>query len=455
MDLFLYNSISREKEMFIPIDSKNIRMYVCGPTVYDSPHIGNARPVIIFDLLYRLLRYKYGNDKVQYIRNITDVDDKINKIALEKYPDIDINDAISQLTKNIEYIFKDNAKKLNCLNPTLEPRATDHIRQMIEMIKKLIDSDKAYVSDRHVLFSINSHKNYGSLSKKSQKDLLAGARVEIAKYKENPLDFVLWKPSQINEPYWDSPWGKGRPGWHIECSAMSSEYFGSTFDIHGGGIDLIFPHHENEIAQSCSYHSNKKMANFFMHNGSLNLEGKKMSKSTGNIVSLGDLLVRYSGPVIRLAMLSTHYRQPIDWTEKNLQQSKNILKKWSNKLNQISNKDSKESIPEGVYKSLLDDLNTPQALSHMHKYFNNKEYDKLKNSIEIMGFTSHSLTEGNDIKSKNTQISEVEILTLIDERKDARTRKDYKKSDEIRNKLEIRGIRLQDEDNETTWEFIE
>ena len=455
MDLFLYNSISREKEMFIPIDSKNIRMYVCGPTVYDSPHIGNARPVIIFDLLYRLLRYKYGNDKVQYIRNITDVDDKINKIALEKYPDIDINDAISQLTKNIEYIFKDNAKKLNCLNPTLEPRATDHIRQMIEMIKKLIDSDKAYVSDRHVLFSINSHKNYGSLSKKSQKDLLAGARVEIAKYKENPLDFVLWKPSQINEPYWDSPWGKGRPGWHIECSAMSSEYFGSTFDIHGGGIDLIFPHHENEIAQSCSYHSNKKMANFFMHNGSLNLEGKKMSKSTGNIVSLGDLLGRYSGPVIRLAMLSTHYRQPIDWTEKNLQQSKNILKKWSNKLNQISNKDSKESIPEGVYKSLLDDLNTPQALSHMHKYFNNKEYDKLKNSIEIMGFTSHSLTEGNDIKSKNTQISEVEILTLIDERKDARTRKDYKKSDEIRNKLEIRGIRLQDEDNETTWEFIE
>ena len=455
MDLFLYNSISREKEMFIPIDSKNIRMYVCGPTVYDSPHIGNARPVIIFDLLYRLLRYKYGNDKVQYIRNITDVDDKINKIALEKYPDIDINDAISQLTKNIEYIFKDNAKKLNCLNPTLEPRATDHIRQMIEMIKKLIDSDNAYVSDRHVLFSINSHKNYGSLSKKSQKDLLAGARVEIAKYKENPLDFVLWKPSQINEPYWDSPWGKGRPGWHIECSAMSSEYFGSTFDIHGGGIDLIFPHHENEIAQSCSYHSNKKMANFFMHNGSLNLEGKKMSKSTGNIVSLGDLLGKYSGPVIRLAMLSTHYRQPIDWTEKNLQQSKNILKKWSNKLNQISNKDSKESIPEGVYKSLLDDLNTPQALSHMHKYFNNKEYDKLKNSIEIMGFTSHSLTEGNDIKSKNTQISELEILTLIDERKDARTRKDYKKSDEIRNKLEIRGIRLQDEDNETTWEFIE
>ena len=455
MDLFLYNSISREKEMFIPIDSKNIRMYVCGPTVYDSPHIGNARPVIIFDLLYRLLRYKYGNDKVQYIRNITDVDDKINKIAFEKYPDIDINDAIAQLTKDIEYIFKDNAKKLNCLNPTLEPRATDHIKQMIEMIKKLIDADKAYVSDRHVLFSINSHKNYGTLSKKSQKDLLAGARVEIAKYKENPLDFVLWKPSQINEPYWDSPWGKGRPGWHIECSAMSSEYFGSTFDIHGGGIDLIFPHHENEIAQSCSYHSNKKMANFFMHNGSLNLEGKKMSKSTGNIVTLGDLLGRYSGPVIRLAMLSTHYRQPIDWTEKNLQQSKNILKKWSNNLNQTSKKDSKESIPEDVYKSLLDDLNTPQALSHMHKYFNNKEYDKLKNSLEIMGFTSHSLTEGNDIKSKNTQISELEILTLIDERKDARTRKDYKKSDEIRNKLEIRGIRLQDEDNETTWEFIE
>jgi len=455
MDLFLYNSISREKEMFIPIDDRNVRMYVCGPTVYDRPHIGNARPVIVFDLLYRLLRYKYGNEKVQYIRNITDVDDKINKIALEKYPDIDINEAISQLTKNIEYIFKDNAKQLNCINPTLEPRATDHISHMIAMIQKLIDFGIAYVSDRHVLFSIKSLENYGSLSKKSQKDLLAGARVEIAKYKKDPLDFVLWKPSQINEPYWDSPWGRGRPGWHIECSAMSSEYFGSTFDIHGGGIDLIFPHHENEIAQSCSYHSNKRMANFFMHNGSLNLEGKKMSKSTGNIVSLGDLLDRYSGPVIRLAMLSTHYRQPIDWTEKNLQQSENILKKWSNKLNQISNKDSKESEPKDVYKSLLDDLNTPQALSHMHKYFNNKEFDKLKNSLKMMGFTSHSMGEAKDKKARNTEISELEILTLVDERKNARARKDYKKSDEIRNMLEIRGIRLQDVDNETTWEFIE
>jgi cysteinyl-tRNA synthetase len=326
---------------------------------------------------------------------------------------------------------------------------------MIAMIQKLIVFGIAYISDRHVLFSIKSLENYGSLSKKSQKDLLAGARVEIAKYKKDPLDFVLWKPSQINEPYWDSPWGKGRPGWHIECSAMSSEYFGSTFDIHGGGIDLIFPHHENEIAQSCSYHSNKKMANFFMHNGSLNLEGKKMSKSTGNIVSLGDLLDRYSGPVIRLAMLSTHYRQPIDWTEKNLQQSENILKKWSNKLNQISNKDSKESEPKDVYKSLLDDLNTPQALSHMHKYFNNKEFVKLKNSLKMMGFTSYSMGEAKDKKARNTEISELEILTLVDERKNARARKDYKKSDEIRNMLEIRGIRLQDVDNETTWEFIE
>jgi cysteinyl-tRNA synthetase len=455
MDLYLYNSVSREKDKFIPIDNKNVRMYVCGPTVYDKPHIGNARPLIVFDLLYRLLRYKYGNDYVKYIRNITDVDDKINNIALKKYPQMNLNESISRLTKDIEYIFKDNAKKLNCLDPTLEPKATDHIGQMISMIEKLLEIGTAYVSDGHVIFDIKSYDNYGALSKKSQKDLLAGARVEIAKYKSDPLDFVLWKPSKSNEPYWDSPWGKGRPGWHIECSAMSSEYFGNVFDIHGGGIDLIFPHHENEIAQSCSYHSTKKMANFFLHNGSLNLEGKKMSKSTGNIVSLSDILDNFSGSVIRLAMLSTHYRQPIDWTEKNLQQSKSILKKWSDKLNLISSKVHKENLPEEVYNSLLDDLNTPQALSHMHSYYSNKEYEKLQNSIEILGLVDYSYEQTKNKEDSRKNINESEVLVLINERNEARKHKDYKKSDEIRNKLEKMGIKLQDIDNGTTWEFFE
>ena len=453
MNILLYNSLSKKKETFAPIDSGLIKMYVCGPTVYDEPHIGNARPVIIFDLLFRLLRHKYGNDKVKYIRNITDVDDKINNIALKKYPNLDINDAIGKITERIERIFKDTSIRLGCLEPSAEPRATEHIPEMIEIIEDLIKNNKAYVSEGHVIFDINSYSNYGYLSNKSKDDLLAGARVEVAAYKRNPLDFILWKPSTIDEPFWDSPWGKGRPGWHIECSAMSSKYLGKVFDIHGGGIDLAFPHHENEIAQSCCYNNNDKMANYFIHNGTLNIEGKKMSKSTGNIILLTDTLQSYPGSVVRLNMLRTHYRQPIDWTIRSLEQTENIIRKWFSALKTINN-EANEGIPKEVYESLLDDLNTPMAITHMHEYFNKKEYNKLFASLDFLGVDLKSYSDTPNKDHEIYKISESEIQELIEARNLARINRDYKKSDEIRNKLEIMGIRLKDMENGTAWEHI-
>ncbi len=453
MDIFLYNSLSKQKEGFMPIKSDSVCMYVCGPTVYDEPHIGNARPVIVFDLLFRLLRHKYGSDKVKYIRNITDVDDKINKIASQKYPDLDINEAIREVTNKIEIIFKDTSIKLGCLEPSREPRATEHITEMIEIIEGLLKNNSAYVSEDHVIFNINSYSNYGYLSNKSKEDLLAGARIEVATYKRNPLDFVLWKPSALNEPSWDSPWGKGRPGWHIECSAMSAKYLGDVFDIHGGGVDLAFPHHENEIAQSCCYNNNDKMANYFIHNGTLNIEGKKMSKSTGNIILLSDTLQKYHGSVIRLNMLRTHYRQPIDWTERSLEQAENIMRKWLLAIETI-NKDIYEEVPKEVYESLLDDMNTPKAITHMHEYFNKQEYSKLCASLDFLGIDLKTFNHHIKKDHKMPEISENEIEVLIEERNLARENKDYKKSDEIRNKLEIMGIRLKDMENGTAWERI-
>ncbi len=453
MNILLYNSLSKQKETFAPIDSGLIKMYVCGPTVYDEPHIGNARPVIIFDLLFRLLRHKYGNDKVKYVRNITDVDDKINNIALKKYPNLDINDAIGKITERIEIIFKDASKRLGCLEPSAEPRATEHIAEMIEIIEDLIKNNKAYISEGHVIFDINSYSNYGYLSNKSKDDLLAGARVEVAAYKRNPLDFILWKPSAIDEPFWDSPWGKGRPGWHIECSAMSSKYLGKVFDIHGGGIDLAFPHHENEIAQSCCYNKSDKMANYFIHNGTLNIEGKKMSKSTGNIISLTDTLQSHSGSVVRLNMLRAHYRQPIDWTIRSLEQTENIIRKWFSALKTINN-EANEGVPKEVYESLLDDLNTPMAITHMHGYFNKKEYNKLFASLDFLGVDLESYSDTPKKDHEIYKISESEIQELIEARNLARANRDYKKSDEIRNKLEIMGIRLKDMENGTAWEHI-
>src|SRR5476651_767156 len=326
MTIRLYNTLTKSKDVFVPIDPKNVRMYVCGPTVYDYAHIGNARPVIVFDVLFRLLRHLYGAEHVTYVRNITDVDDKINARATEEYPSLPLNEAIREVTNKTDKQFHDDVAALGCLPPTVEPRATEHIEEMKTLIERLVASGNAYVAEEHVLFSVPSMPDYGKLSNRPLDEMIAGARVDVSPYKRDAMDFVLWKPSKPGEPSWPSPAGiasPGRPGWHIECSAMSWKHLGETFDIHGGGIDLVFPHHENEIAQSCCAFHSKVMANFWLHNGFLQVEGEKMSKSVGNFVTIRDLLKRRPndpmwGEVLRLNMLRTHYRQPIDWTEETL-----------------------------------------------------------------------------------------------------------------------------------------
>ena len=319
MNFKIYNTLTKEKELFQPLDRQSIKMYVCGPTVYSYAHIGNARPAVVFDVLYRFLKNIYP--EVIYVRNITDVDDKINEAAKK------INKPIASITKKYTDIYHQDMKSLGVLSPNHEPRVTDNISQIISMIQKILDNKKAYINDNHVLFDITSFDQYGKLSNRNTDEMLSGARVEVADYKKNPGDFVLWKPSNKDEPGWDSPWGFGRPGWHIECSSMVETYLGEEIDIHGGGQDLIFPHHENEIAQSCSAHNNKIYARYWVHNGYLNMEGEKMSKSLGNIITVKELLEQYDGEVIRLALLSTHYRKPINFGESLLEQSKNILNK--------------------------------------------------------------------------------------------------------------------------------
>jgi cysteinyl-tRNA synthetase len=370
MDLKLYDTLTREKRVFAPLDPANVRMYVCGPTVYDFAHIGNARPVIVFDVLFRLLRHIYGADHVTYVRNITDVDDKINARAAER------NISIRDLTDETYRTFKSDVATLGCLEPTYEPRATEFIRRtdgkidMITLIERLIESDCAYVEQGHVLFRVAKMPDYGKLSKRSLDEMIAGARVEIAPYKHDPMDFVLWKPSTPDEPGWESPWGRGRPGWHIECSAMSAALLGEIFDIHGGGIDLLFPHHENEIAQSrCAFHT-PVMANYWMHNGFLQVEGEKMSKSLGNFVTIRELLAttrfgdrKWSGQILRLAMLQTHYRQPIDWTVRNLEQSEARLGNWKSFAADRTRSRVDAALFDEVMEALLDDLNTPAAFA--------------------------------------------------------------------------------------------
>ncbi len=338
MSLTLYNTLTRRKERFEPLDPANVRMYVCGPTVYDYAHIGNARPVIVFDVLFRLLRHFYGPEHVTYVRNITDVDDKINARAAEEYPDLPLNEAIRKVTTQTEKQFHDDIRALGVLDPTYEPRATEHIDGMKRLIEALVAKGHAYVAEDHVLFDVASMPDYGRLSNRSLADMEAGARVEVAPYKKGPMDFVLWKPSKPGEPAWPSPCGiaaPGRPGWHIECSAMSEALLGPVFDIHGGGIDLVFPHHENEVAQSRCAHGTPLMARFWMHNGFLQVEGEKMSKSLGNFITIHELLARKFGrrsdrASSRLAMLTTHYRQPIDWTARALVDAQDELSRWAN-----------------------------------------------------------------------------------------------------------------------------
>ena len=367
MDLRLYDTLTREKRVFTPLDPDRVRMYVCGPTVYDFAHIGNARPVIVFDVLFRLLRHLYGAERVTYVRNITDVDDKINARAAEEYPGLPLNEAIRQVTEKTDRQFHEDVAALGCLPPTVEPRATEHIAEMKVLIERLVASGHAYVAEDHVLFSVSSMPDYGKLSKRSLDEMIAGARVDVAPYKREAMDFVLWKPSKPGEPAWPSPSGiaaPGRPGWHIECSAMSWKHLGETFDIHGGGIDLVFPHHENEIAQSrCAFHS-PVMANYWMHNGFLQVEGEKMSKSLGNFFTIRELLADWPGEVLRFNMLRTHYRQPMDWTVRGLEESYNTLQSLTDWPE--FNKGNDESLAPVILDALCDDLNTPKAIAELH-----------------------------------------------------------------------------------------
>jgi cysteinyl-tRNA synthetase len=477
MPLRLYNTLTRRKEDFAPIDAANVRLYACGPTVYDHLHIGNGRMLIVFDVLFRLLRHEFGPDHVTYVRNITDVDDKINARAAERGVDIRV------LTDEMTAIFHEDAKALGCLPPTVEPRATDHIEQMKAMIEKLIANGHAYVADGHVLFDVPSMPAYGKLSKRPLDEMIAGARVEVAPYKRSPMDFVLWKPSSPDEPGWDSPWGRGRPGWHIECSAMSSQYLGETFDIHGGGIDLVFPHHENEIAQSCSAFGHDVMANVWMHNGHLQVEGEKMSKSLGNFVTIRDLWAsekfgdkKWPGEVLRLAMLKTHYRQPIDFTVKALEEAYSSCAEWFAVTHGV---DGDGKVPESVLQPLRDDLNTPAVLTEIQSLYkrtlakNPGSASQLKASLELLGIDlqyehfkmwlilNQPIDEFNEPDRAKLRIdylqaigrNEMEIQFLIDARNAARKNKNWAESDRIRDELDAMGIALKDnKDGTTTWE---
>ena len=436
MNLKIYNTLSKQKELFKPIDKKSIKMYVCGPTVYSYAHIGNARPAIVFDILYRVLKNIFP--KVTYVRNITDVDDKINEAAKN------LNKPISHITKKYTDIYHEDMDSLFVLRPDHEPKVTENIDHIITMIEKILNNKNAYINEKHVLFDVNSYKNYGQLSNRNKDEMLSGARVEVADYKKHPGDFVLWKPSSDDEPGWDSPWGYGRPGWHIECSSMVEKYLGEEIDIHGGGQDLIFPHHENEIAQSCCANKNKNYVNYWVHNGYLKMEGEKMSKSVGNIISIKDLLSNYDGEVIRLALLSTHYRKPINFGEGLLEQSKNILNKLYKNLEYDEDKDI---ISNDVLNPLLDDLNTPLAIANLQKIKCSKT---LHNSANLLGLLNRTKEEWFSL-GQETTLSVKDIELLIKQRNEARKAKDFQKADEIREKLDKNNVILEDVKGETTW----
>jgi len=448
-NLKVSNSLTRSKDLFKPINPKNITMYVCGPTVYADPHVGNGRSLIVFDLLYRVLIKLYGQKNITYVRNITDVDDKI--IETSKTKGIPIDKITADVVKN----FHRNVKDLNCLEPNLEPKATNHIKEMIEMINSLIKKKLAYLNNGHVYFFISKFKNYGKLSNKKLNNLVAGSRVEISKLKKNPLDFILWKPALADEPGWDSPWGRGRPGWHLECSVMSEKYLGKTFDIHGGGLDLLFPHHENEIAQSCANNSNDILANYWVHNGFLTMNKEKMSKSLGNIETISEVLGRYNGQAIRIALLSAHYKQPLDWSDNLLEQSKATLEKWYELYDEAEIKiDNSE-----IFSCLLDDLNTPKYFAKLHELYNAaSKGDKTKRiefneACRLIGI----FNQKKDVLAKEKQdVSNVDkkyILQKIEERIKARKEGDFKLADKIRDELSKNGIAIKDKDNNTEWEY--
>jgi cysteinyl-tRNA synthetase len=517
MELTLYDTLTRAKRAFTPLDPAQVRMYVCGPTVYDFAHIGNARPVIVFDVLFRLLRHLYGAEHVTYVRNITDVDDKINARAAQDYPDLALNQAIRRVTEQTERQFHEDVAALGCLPPTIEPRATEHIAAMKELIERLAAAGSAYVAEDHVLFSVPAMPDYGRLSKRSLDEMVAGARVEVAPYKRDPMDFVLWKPSKPGEPAWPSPAGiatPGRPGWHIECSAMAWQHLGETFDIHGGGIDLVFPHHENEIAQSrCALHM-PVMANYWLHNGFLQVEGQKMAKSAGNFVTIRELLDVLPGDVIRLQMLMTHYRQPLDWTRTRAELARHELEDWSYAL-QSSYALPNDKTPDAVVEALSDDLNTPNAVSALRELFTKAHRGGLNDELifaancKFLGFRElgrpglfqsgvsglnvgeHNLSSYGDaverlraaiannipesvqaeliasVKKDGLDVHiaksgtvtlirgekaalEQKVEDLIAARSTARARRDWKESDRIRDELNAMGIELEDHKDGTT-----
>ena len=484
MTLRLYNTLTRRKEEFAPIDRNAVRLYVCGPTVYDFAHIGNARPVIVFDVLFRLLRRIYGADHVIYARNVTDVDDKINARAERDFPDLPLNEAIARVTEATERQFHEDVVALGALPPTVEPRATDHIDRMRAMIERLIARGVAYVAEDHVLFSpaamdvMPGAPPYGALARRSLDEMLAGARVEVAPYKRGPMDFVLWKPSKPNEPSWPSPAGiaaPGRPGWHIECSAMSMakllEPFGgglacddprrNVFDIHGGGIDLVFPHHENEIAQSCCAFGSQRMANVWMHNGFLQVESEKMSKSLGNFVTIRELLDAptfggraWPGAALRLAMLRTHYRQPIDWTFRALEESDRALERFAETIDFGAPPATAPS--DALIAALKDDLNTPAAIAHLHALHGEtrsrpEAAAELRADAEFLGLDLATFAASRAPEAPPETVAEIE--RLVAERDAARRRRDWAASDRMRDELAALGVAVMDGKDGAKWEF--
>jgi cysteinyl-tRNA synthetase len=473
VSLRLYNTRTRTKEDFQPLDPKHVRMYVCGPTVYDYAHIGNARPVIVFDVLFRLLKHLYEPQgaKVSYVRNITDVDDKINaRAAAEGIP-------IRELTERTAKQFHEDVAALGCLPPTVEPRATEHIKEMKAMIKTLVDKGFAYAAENHVLFNVAAMPDYGRLSRRSLDEMRAGSRVEVAPYKRDPMDFVLWKPSKEGEPAWASPVGikaKGRPGWHLECSAMSAKHLGATFDIHGGGIDLVFPHHENEVAQSRCTHGTEIMANVWMHNGHVMLEGKKMSKSEGNFVTINELLKDWPGEVLRFNMLRTHYRQPLDWTLKGVEESASALENWR----KYAVLTQQEDLPESVVTALADDLNTPQVIAEVHSIlkahklavYSNVTFmgtgyllpsrveelaRQVRGAMKFLGLEGVLADNWSSSCKTSVQLVDSAVVdNLISARLAARKAKNWAEADRIRDELAAMGIALKDAKDPATGEIV-
>ena len=446
MDIFLTNNLTNKKELFTPKEKAKVKMYVCGPTVYDDPHIGNARPLVIFDILFKLLKNNFS--KVTYVRNITDIDDKIIKSSQEQ------KISTKELTEKVTSSFLKDCEFLNCENPTHQPKATEHIDLMIEMINELIKKGFAYENNKHVYFEVKKFTDYGKLSNKNLEDLIAGSRVEISENKKNSEDFVLWKPSNNDEPAWDSPWGKGRPGWHLECSAMSKKFLGNEFDIHGGGIDLIFPHHENEIAQSRCANDTNVFANYWVHNAFITLSNEKMAKSQGNILKIKDFRDKTSGQIIRLALMSAHYRQPLDWNNKLLRDCESTLDKWykvySSNLKSVK-------VSDEILKPLYEDLNTPGYIANLHKLYEKaskgENIDLFISACKFIGLMNETSEQWNEFKKKRVSITESEIENMLSLRDKARENKNYKEADRIRDELLDKGVLIEDKDGKTLWKF--